>query len=101
MIKDSFAYNFYLQNLAVLKAYKTPADFIKGFSFTNENWNQFIQTAAKDSVNISLASPKEKADLSNQIKSAVARQIWRNEGFFEMLNTTDNAVKKAMEILSK
>ena len=97
----SFAYNFYLQNLAVLKAYKTPSDFIKEFSFTDENWNQFIQTAAKDSVNISLASPKEKADLSNQIKSAVARQIWRNEGFFEMLNTTDNAVKKAMEILSK
>jgi carboxyl-terminal processing protease len=97
----NFAYNFYLQNLPRLKTYKTPADFIKGFSFTDENWNRFVQSAAKDSVNISSASAKEKADLTNQIKSSIARQLWRNEGFFEVMNTTDQAITKAMELLNK
>ncbi len=98
---NNFAYNFYLQNLAQLKDYKTPADFIKGFSFTEDNWKQFVQAAAKDSVNISIVSTKEKTELTNRIRSTIARQLWRNEGFFEVMNTVDDAVKKSVEILSK
>ena len=98
---SSFAYNFYLQNLALLKAFKTPADFVKGFAFTDEHWNQFVQAAAKDSVNISAVSAKEKADLVNRIRSSIAKQVWRNEGFFEVYNTGDEGIKKAIEILEK
>ncbi len=98
---NSFAYNYYLQNLPALNAYKTPSDFIKGFVFTEENWEQFVKTAAKDSVNISAASPKEKTDLINRIRSSIARQVWRTEGFFEVLNTSDEGIKKALELLEK
>lgn len=97
----NFAYNYYLQNLAQLKTYKKPGDFITGFVFTEENWNSFIQAAAKDSVNIASAAAKEKSDLINRIKSSIARHLWRNEGFFEVINTADDAVNKAMELLNK
>ena len=96
---SSFAYNFYLQNQAILKAFKTPADFIKGFNLSEENWKQFSDAASKDSININVASAKEKSSLSNHIKSSIARQIWRNEGYFEVMNTTDEVIKKALEIL--
>ncbi|MEP7238174.1 MAG: S41 family peptidase [Ferruginibacter sp.] len=98
---SSFAYNFYLQNIAQLKAFKSPGDFINGFTFNDMQWQQFIDAAAKDSVNISSASVKEKTDLTNRIKSSIARQLWRNEGFFEVMNTSDEGVKKAVEILEK
>jgi len=97
----TFAYHFYLQNLSQLKIYKAPNDFIKGFSFTEENWKQFVIAAASDSVDISIVSNKEKSDLINRIKSTIARHLWRNEGFFQVINTTDEALKKALEILSK
>ena len=97
----SFAYKFYLQNLAQLKNYKNPADFIKGFSFSEDNWKMFVNAAAKDSVNLIAVPAKEKADLINRVKSSIARQVWRNEGFFESINTTDEALKKSIEILSK
>ena len=97
----NFAYNFYLQNLAQLKSYKTPADFIKNFSFTEDNWKQFVMSAVKDSVNISVVSAKEKTDITNRIRSTIARQLWRNEGFFEVMNTADEAVKKSLEIFNK
>ncbi len=100
-IIGSFAYNFYLQNLVQLKTYKSPNDFIKGFSFTEDNWKQFVIQAAKDSANVSAVTPKEKTDLINHIKSAIARHLWRNEGFFEMMNITDEALKKSLEILKK
>jgi carboxyl-terminal processing protease len=90
-----------LQNLPQLKTYKTPADYIKGFSFSEDGWKQFVSAAAKDSIDISVVSAKEKTDLINRIRSSIARQLWRNEGFYEVMNTTDEAVKKSLEILSK
>ena len=99
---SNFAYNFYLQNLPRLKVFKNPGDFIKGFIFSEAHWKQFVlAAAAKDSVNLSSASVKEKTDLTNRIKSSIARQLWRNEGFFEVMNTTDESIKKALEILGK
>jgi carboxyl-terminal processing protease len=98
---NNFAYNFYLQNLPQLRSFKTPNDFIKRFVFTETDWNSFVQAATRDSVNISIVSAKEKNDLTNRIRSAVARQIWRNEGFFEVMNTADPAINKALELLSK
>ncbi len=98
---NNFAYNFYLQNLNQLKNFKNPNDFIKGFVFTEAHWKQFLQAAEKDTVTLIAASPKEKEDLTNRIKSAIARHLWRTEGFFEVMNTTDAGIKKAMEVLSK
>ncbi len=99
---SNFAYNFYLQNLPRLNVFKTPNDFIKGFIFSEEHWKQFVQAAAvKDSVNLSSVTVKEKTDLTNSIKSSIARQLWRNEGFFEVMNTADESIKKALEILDK
>ena len=98
---NSFAYHFYLDNLAILKTFKTPADYINGFTLTDEYWKQFVAAAAKDSVNISTVTGKEKSGLSGQIKSAIARLVWRTEGYFEVMNKDDEAIKKAMEIIEK
>lgn len=97
----NFAYHYYLQNINSLKSFKTPEIFAKSFVFTDEAWKLFVQQAAKDSIDISKAGNKEKEDLVTSIKSSIARQLWRTEGFFEMMNTTDAAVKKALEVLKK
>jgi carboxyl-terminal processing protease len=95
-----FAYRFYLQHEAQIKAYKNSDDFVKHFSFTEDNWQQFVAAAAKDSVSLAITSPKEKEELQIRIRAAIAHHIWRNEGFFETLNTDDQAVKKALEVLA-
>ncbi len=100
-IMSGFAYRYQLQNKILLTGFKTPADFISRFSFSDENWKQFSDFAAKDSVGLDKISLKEKENFIQQIKSAVARQLWHNEGFYEMMNSYDNAVKKAVGLLSK
>lgn len=100
-IISSFAYHFNLQNQALLKSFKSPGDFIKGFTLSDEQWKQFITAAAKDSVNIGVTSAKLRSELTSQIKAYIARQIWRTEGFFEVINTNDEAIKKAFEIIEK
>jgi len=94
-----FAYDFYLQNQALLKTFKAPNDFINGFTVTDDHWKQFIALVTKDSINIGAASVRERSGLSSQIKSSIARLIWRSEGFFEVMNKEDDAIKKALEII--
>lgn len=96
-----FAYHFYLQNISSLKKYNSPSDFSKNFTISNDNWMQLVTAAAKDSIYLNKVSAKEKTEITNRFKSSLARQIWRNEGLFEVLNTTDVTVKKALEILQK
>ena len=96
---SSFAYHFYLQNQVSLNSFKTPNDFINGFTLTEEYWQQFLTAASKDSVNITAISMKERTELSGHIKSSIARLIWRSEGFFEVMNMSDAAIKKAVEVI--
>ncbi len=95
----NFAYQFYLQNTLQLKAYKKPGDFVKAFTFTDANWQQFVTVAAKDSINLTTVLSKEKTAIISRIHAAIARQVWRNEGLYQSLNQNDASVKKAIEVL--
>lgn len=96
-----FAYHYYLQNEPSLNNYKSPGDFAKNFSFTDDTWKSFKSFAAKDSIVLDKISVNEKDELVTRIKSSIARQLWLNEGFYEILNTRDKAVLKSLEVLSK
>jgi carboxyl-terminal processing protease len=42
-----------------------------------------------------------KDRLRLRVKSLLARQQWRNEGFFEVVNRDDKMIQKAMEEVKK
>lgn len=96
-----FAYQYYMQHQASLKNYKDPKDFSAQFSFGPDAWHQFETMAAKDSVPVNIHSDKAREGFYFRLKAFLARQIWRNQGFYEILNTEDDAVTKALEILKK
>lgn len=100
-IISDFAYKYYLRSETALAVYKSPSTFSNGFSFGDDDWKQFTAFAGKDSINLGNISAKEKTNLVARIKSSIARQLWRNEGFYEMLNSSDEGVKKSMELLNK
>jgi carboxyl-terminal processing protease len=97
----NFAYNYFLKNQQRISQYKTPAEFSEGFSFNGEDWNQFASFSAKDSIILTNVGGKDKTDLVNRIRSSIARQMWRSEGYYEVINKKDAAVNKAVEVLSK
>ena len=96
---SDFAYTYYLQNRDKLSLYKSPLEFAGGFALSDDTWKQFSGMAAKDSVSTDKISSGEKEEINLRIKASIARQVWRSEGFYETMNTKDNAVKKAMEIV--
>lgn len=98
---NRFAYQFYLRNKAGLAGYTGPADFATRFLFTEADWTDLVEAAKRDSVSLAPVSVQEKAKLSEQVKTSIARQLWRTEGYFELQNITDPAIKKAKELMLK
>ncbi len=99
-IFGDYAYLYQLQHGEALKIYKNPSDFNARFWLTNEDWNAFETMAVKDSVLLNKISEREKECFMLQVKSSIARQIWRNEGLYEILNKKDSTIKKAIAWLN-
>jgi carboxyl-terminal processing protease len=98
---NDFGYQYYLKNPSVLQLYKSPAEFVKTFELTGDNWKIFEGMSMADSIDLSRLNDSDKTYLYKTLKVSVARQLWRNEGYFEVNNKEDSAVNKALEILHK
>ena len=100
-VLNDFAYHYYLRNKTQLDHYTNSGSFAAGFTVTDNDWKDFVQEATKDSISMENISSKEKIDLGNRIRSSIARQMWRTQGFYETSNINDDAVKTAVEFLNK
>ncbi|HLY70196.1 MAG TPA: S41 family peptidase [Puia sp.] len=96
-----FVYLYYMQNQKDLNQYKTAADFIANFHGEEKLWHSLATFAEKDTINVRNIPPNDKIILQQQTKALLARQMWQIDGYFEVANTYDPAVKKAMEVINK
>jgi carboxyl-terminal processing protease len=94
-----FSANYYRQHKAQLDAFKTPAAFKKAFVLTDADWQVFSAAAVRDSVATANMSIAQKNYLIGQLRSAIAYQLWRSQGYFEVANDNDAEMKKAIEML--
>ncbi|MDB5201220.1 MAG: carboxyl-terminal protease [Ferruginibacter sp.] len=96
---NDFGYRYFLANPSIAQQYSSAQQFVRTFSLTESNWQLFEKMAVRDSVNVSALSASDKTFLVSSLKSSVARQLFRMEGYFEALNAEDNSIKKALELL--
>jgi carboxyl-terminal processing protease len=97
---NNFIYNYYVAHIPELNQYNNPSDFARRYN-AEEAWNQLVNFAKKDTVNLAPISGKDRADVERRMKAYLARYKWRSEGFYEVLNQDDPVVKKAMEEIGK
>ncbi|HEX5654604.1 MAG TPA: S41 family peptidase, partial [Chitinophagaceae bacterium] len=97
---NSFVYNYYLDHKEQLSQYKSATDYARNFNNGNEMWNNLVNAAARDSINLQATSEKEKQALKQRLKALLARYRWRTTGFYQVLNAGDTAVIKAMETMA-
>ncbi len=96
-----FVYGNYFKNKTQFSSYKSPADFQKNYFVDEATIRNLYDYAAHDSINFNLLTARDKQELSKQIKILTARQLWHNEGLWEVSNANDMIVQKALEVLSK
>jgi carboxyl-terminal processing protease len=98
---NRFVYDYYMQNRSLLNQYKSPADLAGRFVPGEKEWRQLENLAAKDSISLSAVPVKAKEDVLKKIPALLAKQVWRNEGYFEVNNLTDPMILAAEAQLKK
>ena len=96
---SNYIYTYYVKNKSTLINYKKATELGEGFTAGNNEWEALKQFAAKDTIDLNKASAKDKADIIKRIPALVARQMWRQEGYYQVMNRNDDFVRKALEVL--
>src|SRR5215204_518699 len=96
-----FIYSYYISNRSFFDQFKSPADFAKRFTQTETALKSLNDYATKDSVKFNPTSipVRDQLELQRRIKTWLARQIWRMDGFYQVNNIADKTVQKALESL--
>ncbi len=95
-----FAYNFLDKNRKDFKKYKSFEDYNKSFTIDDNILREFVSYAEKNGV-----KPNEKElnisseIITTQLKALIARQLWKNEGFYAVIHKLDKTLSKAMELM--
>lgn len=98
---NDYGYRYCLSNPDINTRYPSAAEFSKSFHMNENSWQFFEGLAKEDSIDIRQINDREKSYLSNLLKASIAKQLWRSEGYYEVTNGEDNAIKFALELLRK
>jgi len=97
----NFVYTYYLQNKRQIDQYTSVDDYVRRFDRVNDMWNGFVAHAARDSVNLNTVTPAQKETLQRRLEAYLGRFRWRNNGYYQVLNSDDAVIKKALEEVKK
>lgn len=94
---SAFIFQYYLRNRPRLDRFTGPAAFATGFEADESVWQQLVDFASARHIALPDATAEEKKEMSKKIKAYLARQIWGVEGYFQVANTWDLTVTKAVQ----
>jgi carboxyl-terminal processing protease len=93
---SNFAFNYYLQHKKEMEQYSSLKDFVLQFDAASLFQN-FSATGQLPKV-----VTKAVADrIMLQFKAMLARFRWRSAGYYQVLNTDDKELNKALEVIRK
>lgn len=100
---QEFAYNYYAANKSNFSKYTTIAQFENGFTVDATLYAQFVKYSMEHGVNKESAAFTEKSRtyLSNKLKAYLAKQLFKNDGFYAIIAQDDKMVQRAMQELQK
>jgi carboxyl-terminal processing protease len=96
---NRFVYLNFLRHQKDFNQYTSPKNFEKNYVVSDQTLYDLKNYAQKDSIPLNLDNKHERSLLERQIKVLTAREIWRTEGFYEVNNTYDSTVAKALELM--
>lgn len=95
----AFVYQYYMKNQGFFKGIKSPYELAIKFAPGDREWNSLVQFAARDSIALTGIAERDKLEILRRMQAMMARQIWRNEGYFEVANLSDSTVLKAVSVI--
>jgi carboxyl-terminal processing protease len=100
---NKVSYQYVDANRTKLKAYKNVDEFSKQFTVDEALMNTLVNAATNEKI-----APPSAVELSKsagfikqQLKALIARQIWRDGGFYSVSSKQDKTIQKALQTLNQ
>lgn len=95
-----FVYDFYATNQDLFMPYQDVDYFNNNFMVSEIMFDRFLNYAKKEGLiiqedKINILKPK----INIAIKAHLARQLWKNEGYYPLINTIDNTFNEAYNLI--
>jgi len=94
-----FAYRFYLQHKQAMDTLKTPKQISRFIQPEEDIWKQMVSAAAADNISLTQITPAQKKFVLQRAQMLMARQLFRQPGYYEVGAQFDEAVISALGIL--
>lgn len=95
-----FIYNYYSDNQELFLQYKESEYFRNNFEVSDVLYKKFIEYAHKEGLRKDEALQAKIAhEIKTVMKAYLAKQMWKDDGFYPVMNTIDEAFLKAYEIV--
>ena len=85
-----------MDNKGTFKQFKTIDDFVRNFSLPENILEQLNQFAKRDSIVASPTNAASKQFLKIRIKALIARILWDENGYYQVVNGEDETFRKAV-----
>ncbi|MCX8020018.1 MAG: S41 family peptidase [Chitinophagaceae bacterium] len=96
-----FIYQYFTKHQKELEKIASLKDFTRNYPFENL-WKEYMAFVQKDTaLSLKKLRKTEQEQLLLRLKAGLARFMWRNNGFFYLVNETDRAIRKAEEMLQE
>ncbi len=95
----SFSYNFVDKNREMLSKFSVSEVFAKEFIISDQIFTDFLVESQKMVGEKLAVNPTIEKLLKKYLKANIARQLLKNEGYYNVINTDDEVVKASIEYL--
>ncbi len=99
---NDFAFDYADKHRKKLNDYKSAELYNREFEVTSEIMDEFVAYAEKNKIKRNDKQLSISASIiKNQLKALIARNIWNNDGYYPVILSEDNVLKKAVELMKK
>lgn len=95
-ILANFSYNYFVKHREEFKQFDNPITFLEKFVPNNVQWTELVQFSQKQGVELDKLDTNARNKIFVTFKSFISRYLWRDGGYFIVINSIDPFVSKAL-----
>ncbi len=95
----NFSYKYYVKNKSILSKYKQSNEFCNNFELENSVIKDFMAFSEKEGIMPYKLNSAEIVYLKTRIKALISRILWRDSGYYMVLNENDPTILKSKELM--
>lgn len=97
-ILNRYIFHFYISHKNQFKNVRNIDELMQQFSPNESNWTELLNLAEKEKLRLLDINDNEKKYIYKQLQGIMAKQIFRNEGYYELMNKGDKFLEQSLLI---